>query len=253
MRDWDQFGDAYDMPPFFGRPRTYLIASTPRSGSHFLGHILHTSGEWSAPLEYFNKANLEKWRRLLRAKTNQEIFQNLFQRRTHPTGWFGLKAHWRQFSQLATDEQFIGWLALERFVHVYRRDEIAQAVSLVIARQTNAWISFHEKAKEPKYSFADISKAIAYIRTEIAAWNAYFSSRRVEPLVLEYEALIENPDIALEAMRGAFGIPSIRLEKLLTELPERQATPLNEEWKAHYLCDLQRPSSFGACSNSEVA
>ena len=51
MTDWTQFGSSYDYPCFESQPRTYLIASTPRSGSHYLGHKLmrpaHMAARWN--------------------------------------------------------------------------------------------------------------------------------------------------------------------------------------------------------------
>jgi len=58
----EQFSPAMDRPPFYGRPRWYLIASTPRCGSHFLGHALIESGHFGVPLEYLHRGNLDHWR-----------------------------------------------------------------------------------------------------------------------------------------------------------------------------------------------
>jgi LPS sulfotransferase NodH len=56
MTNWNQFGAAYDFPDFSGAFRNYLIASTPRCGSHYLGHLLRATGRLGSPLEFFPEA-----------------------------------------------------------------------------------------------------------------------------------------------------------------------------------------------------
>jgi hypothetical protein len=94
----EQFSPRLDFPPYDGTPRLYLMATMPRCGSHFLGHTLHSTGQFGFPLEYLNRMNLDIWRARLKAVDDLSALESLLRIRTSPSGWFGLKAHWNQFS-----------------------------------------------------------------------------------------------------------------------------------------------------------
>jgi len=150
MAQWDQFGQDYDHPPFEGTPRLYLIASTPRSGSHFLGHQLLQTGALGSPLEYFHKPHLERWAAEFGTTDFPSTMARLYARRTSPSGWFGAKAHWTQFIPIAQRPNLLSFLGIQTYIEIVRRDRIAQAISFVIAQQTKAWISFHDQQGEPR-------------------------------------------------------------------------------------------------------
>ena len=119
---WDQFGPAYDFRRFEGSARTYLIASTPRSGSHYLGRLLFDTGALGAPLEYFHPNHMQTWRQKLGAKTSEELFHGLLALRTSPSGWFGIKAHWPQFEAIRRDREIFDILAFSKYIRIARRE-----------------------------------------------------------------------------------------------------------------------------------
>ena len=44
--------------------RTLIIASTPRSGSHMLGHSMIETGVMGRPFEYVAPRNLARWKEM---------------------------------------------------------------------------------------------------------------------------------------------------------------------------------------------
>ena len=60
-----QFSDSLDLPAVSGPERSVLIASTPRCGSHMIGHAMAGTGLLGVPFEYCNPANHAAWMRRL--------------------------------------------------------------------------------------------------------------------------------------------------------------------------------------------
>ena len=238
MSGWDQFGDAYDHPHFDGRPSCYLIASTPRSGSHYLGHLMCGTGVLGSPLEYFHPKHLEKWKAKFGATEFEEVLSGLFMVRTSPSGWFGVKAHWSQFEPIAKNPAQLSSLGCSKYIRIFRNDTLAQAISLVIARKTSAWISFHQVRKQPKYDFQAIQIALAEIEAENGKWEAFFQERGVDPLIVEYENLCKKPADVVNNIMSYFNLDAESNKVSPTPRPERQSTPLNFEWKQRYLEDV---------------
>lgn len=234
MTAWDQFGPDYDFPEFSGEPRSYLIATTPRCGSHYLGHLLCGTGVLGSPLEYFSKGRLRDWQERLEATDRQDLFRKLFRRRTSPNGWFGVKAHWPQFQQIIDDPPLYGLFHFERFIHIERSDRLAQAISWVIAQQSAAWISFHEASEEPTYDFAAIQNALAVIDAQTATWKAFFNARGIEPLTVLYEDLITAPDATIDRILTHCNVTRDPALARPTDVPQQQASPRNQEWAERY-------------------
>ncbi len=182
MNSWDQFGADYDFPDFVGTPRSYLIASTPRCGSHYLGHLLRATGQLGSPLEYFSRGRIADWQARLAMTANCDLFKHLLRRRTSPSGWFGVKAHWPQFEPIAAAPELFSLFQFQRFVQLTRADRVAQAVSLVIAQQTSAWISFQAPQQQPVYDAAAITAALAGIDHQLGCWQQFFVSRGIQPV-----------------------------------------------------------------------
>ncbi|MDO8152701.1 Stf0 family sulfotransferase [Isoptericola sp. b408] len=232
---WDQFGDAYDQPTFSGTPRTYVIASMPRSGSHMLGHLLHGTGQLGSPLEYIHTQHLATWQERLGEPTRAATLQAVMRRRTSPSGWFGVKAHWKQFADVMDDQEVMAVLDPQDWIRITRSDKVAQAVSLVIAQQTKAWISFHQAKGEPVYDADAITKGIRAFQKQESAWDTFFETRGITPHVVVYEEMLEDParTVADVCARLDVPVPAVLPEPGTT----RQATAVNAEWRARYLAE----------------
>lgn len=237
-RGWDQFGAYYDQPPFSGTPRTYLLASVPRSGSHMLGHLLHAAGGLGSPLEYLQLKNLAAWQQQLGTADRASTLRGIMARRTSPTGWFGVKAHWAQLAQVLDDASLMELLDVREWVRITRTDTVAQAISLLIASQTNAWISFQDATREPTYDFDAIAERVRVVEQADAAWDAFFTARGIEPLVVVYEDLLVDPAAAVRAVCERLGVAAP------ATVPQagtaRQGTELNARWRERFLAESSR-------------
>ncbi|MEX0426261.1 Stf0 family sulfotransferase [Nocardioides sp. DS6] len=234
---WDQFGPEYDQPSYYGPVKTYAIASMPRSGSHMLGHMLWSTGSLGSPLEYIHPKHLATWQRLLGTASPADTIREVKSKRTSANGWFGFKAHWPHFDRTRHDDELMSELDVQSWIRITRRDVVSQAVSLVIARQTKAWISFHEASGEPVYDFESIQGAVDDLTKQEEAWDAYFRESGIDPLVVVYEDMLADQPGVVAAVARALGVRVP--DSIPPSRTERQATSLNREWRERYLSEQE--------------
>ncbi len=137
----EQFSGSHDFPRQERPDKTLIIASTPRCGSHMLGHTLHETGAFGFPLEYANPANLREWKRRIEMESTEEVIRELTQRRTSPNGVFGIKLHYTHINVLGGFDGVQALFPEAYYVLLSRKDVLKQAVSLAIAKQTGVWIA----------------------------------------------------------------------------------------------------------------
>ncbi len=137
---------------------SYLICATPRSGSTLLCGLLESSGVAGHPASYFNRAGLvdyaDDWRiarprdgriddayvraALAAGKTSNGVFGGRIMAATLPELIGDLAA--ADPGPAVTDVELLSaQLGRLRFVHLRRRDVVAQAVSWAKALQTHFW------------------------------------------------------------------------------------------------------------------
>lgn len=234
----DRFYDGtYDFPRVVTRPSVYLIATTPRCGSHYFGHLLFATKQLGAPLEYLNPYSYRRWSQIVGSTEPAVILREIMARRTSPTGWFGLQAHWPQLtfaqSKLPHDA-----LDFRRIIWVRRRDIIEQAVSLTIALQTGAWTSFHRPLSEPIYDYKAIADCADGIRQMESAWEQFLMRTNAPHLSLFYEDIRANESKAITDVLNWFELPAVDVS--LSGALEKQATSINSAWKDRFLRDMRR-------------
>lgn len=238
MSDWDIFSSRYDHPPYDGTPSTYVIASTPRSGSHYLGHLLMQSREFGSPLEYLNPPILKSLKEHFGVSRTEDCFRKLWRQRTSPNGWFGLKLHWRQIEQLEPGDNIIGFLRVKHYIRIIRNDVLDQAISYVIANQSGSFISFRETKREPLYNAPAIEAALSRIKQECADWDAFFASEKIDPLIVDYEQLCAEPEPVIAPIRSRFGFAVRPAAHMSIDMPRKQSSTLNAVWKDRFLREL---------------
>lgn len=245
MQPWNQYGEAYDFPAFMGLPKTYLLATTPRCGSHFLGHLLRNTGQLGSPLEYFSRGRIADWAERLDTQDLPQLFRQILRIRTSPNGWFGVKAHWPQFARILRHPELMDLLNFQQHVYMTRRDRVAQAVSWVIAQQTSAWISFQAPRAEPTYSSSAIANALQAIHAEHAEWSRFYEQHGIEPLNMVYEDVVKEPAEAVSSVLRFCGLqPAHSLRPGVIE-PLRQATELNAVWVERFKRERGDPLNLG--------
>jgi len=243
-----------DMAPENDFPRTpcrfsYLICSTPRSGSWLLATGLASTGAAGRPSEFFSppyvQAYLARTGRTGAVSQRSPYMRFLKAHRTSPNGVFGMKMH---FSHLAmtfagADDQaaFLG--AFHRFIYLTRRNKVAQAVSFWKALSTSVYRvergDAADEGPEAAYSFPGIAERLHAIADQERDWCDRLSPFRDRTYALHYEDLasryVENLEQVLTALDLAEAIPALDPEPQV--LAQQDET--SRRWEHRFRHDLR--------------
>jgi trehalose 2-sulfotransferase len=240
--------------------KSLLVCATPRSGSTLLCALLDGTGVAGRPQEFFERLahsglprqpreyfeHVEDPKLLeLLAPTDPgtpdpgDPIPRALAEGTTDNGVFAAKLMWTHLLDLAgrLGQPADAALLHERFpdpryVHVTRRDKIAQAVSLWRAVQTRAW-----RAGEVTESGNAVyhAGAIGYLAGQLSdhddAWRLWFAANRIEPLTIVYEELAADTNGVTAEVIDHLGVGPV-------EIPEpplrRQGDDRSARWVERY-------------------
>ena len=258
-------GPAHDLPPPDGTPRTYVIASTPRSGSTLLCRLLWGCGRVGAPKEYLNPMQLRDWEvRLGERRRNRwaaaalrgplvgacmgragwgraRIAAHIARVRVRRSsgGWFGLKLHHHHRERWFPDGRLAECLGAPRWIRIRRADRRRQAVSWARAEQTGQWASWQRPLLPPVYSQRLINARWADLDAAEMGWNRVLDG---EPhLEVWYEQLVADPVQETRRVLAWLGVPDA--DTVPVPLPDvvRQADARSEAWVGRHADADPRP------------
>ncbi|OBH06128.1 MULTISPECIES: Stf0 family sulfotransferase [unclassified Mycobacterium] len=244
------------------RHQTYLIASTPRSGSSFLAAGLVATGVAGRPEEYFAAEHVGAYKEDLKLPQDcswPEYLATVMAYAATENGVRGVKIHWRDVVSLAGALGFpddpVGVLEMlfptAVFVNIVRADRRAQALSLFRAEATGEWFrSAGASTREwglylarptPGGAVVDLT-GVAPTREQIveiergldaeqAAWTAYFRTRARKVLTVRYEDLDANYRDEIARVLRFLGADPAHAARLPEPPLERQADHINEHWR----------------------
>lgn len=229
-------GPEYDHPARDGALKTYVICSTPRSGSTLLARALWDSGVAGAPKEYFNYIHRDDFVERWGPMDTPAYVDGLLRHRTSPNGVFGLKAHFNQWQQdvlahgLDPDELFPDLHCL----FITRGDRLRQAISLAKAMETGQWnIQGEGEVRAARYDFDAIGRYRGAIEQEERMWHKWFERTGRAPVTVTYEELSGDYEATVRRVLDGLGIDSAGVE-----IPPSRLKVLRnaetEEWVERY-------------------
>ena len=247
--------------------RGYILCGTPRTGSTLLCGLLTDHG-LGAPHSFYRREDIadwaEGWGLPPRDTLGEPAFQRAYLAAAIAEGRggspvFGLRLMQETLPELSAilDTLFPGLptdrARLERafgrlaYLHISRDDRLAQAISLVRARQSGLWhrapdgteIERTAPAKTPAYDFALLSATLANIEAQDAAWHRWFAAQGITPLSLSYETLVNNPAASLARICQALGQPAPD-PATVTPATARLSDAVNEDWAARFRQDARK-------------
>jgi LPS sulfotransferase NodH len=245
--------------------RSVVVASMPRTGSTLLCSALERTGLVGVPLEYLLPRFLESGHRVLGAPhpTQREQRRLLFRRlrlqrewwgyreiepaslpayiaglvsrRSSANGVFGLKVFWNHFQ----DAQAMGFHPSQlpqpvTWIHLDRRDRIAQSVSLVKASQSGTFAMrepARPAAERTHYDDGALLRAWQGLRDGTSEWNGYFKAHRITPIRVWYEDLASDYEGTITGLLEALGFQDV---KVPPPIHRRQADAVNAQWIAAF-------------------
>ena len=236
----EQFNEIYDFRECTSVKKTLVIASTPRSGSHFLGHALHQTNHFGFPLEYANPTNLPRWEEVLKVKGVKSVLNTLKTKRTSSNGVFSIKAHFSHLQQFGGLREFAQLLGNPYFVMLTRRDILSQAISLSIARQTGVWISGQQAMSENiKYDEKDICFCLKRTILHNASWKYLLASTGVRYIEITFEEARAKLPHTVCAIADFMDIDLPLETATLSPVTKKQSNSINEEFKEKFLQSKQ--------------
>jgi LPS sulfotransferase NodH len=250
--------------------RSYVVASTERSGSSllcealtltgvagypwsdlrwatFATRLITTHNEWLAWLVTRRFTDVRDTELLARAmqlpprRPERFDLQRVIRGASTPNGVCGLKLHWPDWVDFAGFMQRPANASLMRAltprlrcVWIRREDKLAQAISLTKAYQTGVFD--HDNVPVLGASAVFDFDMIDHLRSDLeaqdAAWGRWFDQHRVTPHVVVYERLTADLEGTVAGVLEYLEIPGS-----LTQPPthRRLADAVSAQWRQQYL------------------
>jgi LPS sulfotransferase NodH len=245
--------------------RLLVVATMPRSGSELLCAALTDTGVAGEPREYLN---LEAVRvantnvglpKLARGALLREIPWMIRGHRPRATHWPDpqsvLEYLWFLHARTSTPNGVVAtklfWPGFERmflragvnldelgmpvtFVRLGRRDLVAQAVSLSIARQTRQWGPHMPRKADPVYDLADLRDAFANVEAGAKGWDRWFAEHAPDTPVVVQEEMVTDLQGAVRTILAEIG-EELRVE--ITPAQQKVGGRQNAEWIERFLAE----------------
>jgi LPS sulfotransferase NodH len=263
----------------YGSPTSsYLICTTPRSGSTFLSEALASTGVAGRPEEYFQQlATTGQQRRPVDYLGEEIAATELPEAFSAPEGDFRVELMFdpRRFASFGdyatwvigtatTSNGVFGAKIMAAYVEGLAeglRDALGdgapgathEVLAAALPRLRYVRLVRSDKVKQAvslwravaassgnglRYSFAALDRLRRGLEDEEAWWDDYFDKAGVRPLVIHYEEFAGQHDRAVRAVLRHLEIPFEEEWALPSPTIRRQADTLSEEWAARYAEDL---------------
>ena len=245
---------------------SYIICTTPRSGSTLLCKLLASTGKTGSPNSFYHRPEFmrewaEEWG-LRDADSSLNDFDNAYLAAAIRAGKAGT-----EIFGLRLQQKYLGLLSrtLDRiypglpsdvhrfsrafgeilYLYLARADKVAQAVSLVKAEQSGLWhlnvdgteLERLAAPQEPHYDFGAIHQQVISLEQADDAWAEWFDFHKINPLRLCYEAFADHPSETLIDICRALGTGSPGAETVKPSLA-KLSDAVNLEWIHRYKRDL---------------
>ncbi|NET45682.1 Stf0 family sulfotransferase [Okeania sp. SIO2B3] len=234
--------------------KTYVICTTARSGSNLLCDLLMSSKMMGSPKEILNvdsmlrpfceKNGLFEDNYRVSMNTYLELVIEQFSSKNNVFGMKVLFDQLQPFLKLKAVKQL---LEQSKFIWLVRRDIVAQAVSMYIAKVTNEWTSMNEKQNQEKeiknrrdnvqYNREKINFFMEYLTQQNLKLLDFFAINQIDYLQVYYEDILVNPNHICQdickfcdvQVEHEFSIDSVSFRKQGNELNERLVKTFREE------------------------
>jgi len=239
------------------RIATYVICTSPRSGSTLLCDLLKSTGVAGNPGSWFHRPSLDglgvsateydeadRVDRLFQAarglgsgtsnvfglRLQRDSFEFFFEtlRRLHPVGTSDVNCFERSFGSTL-------------FIHLSRRDKIEQAISCVRAQQTGLWhvavdgseLERVAPHRDPHYDAAAIEAQVEIFAEFDRLWTAWFRQQRIEPFRVSYARLATDPALVTREILASLGLDPRRADDVEPGVA-KMADATTEDWVSRY-------------------
>ena len=223
-----------DFNHFVPLRKSYIVASSYRSGSQYLCWRLWQTGLLGAPSEVLNPTSeLRVLMNRFKASSPSDYMAKLLGRRTSRNGVFGMKAHFHHFEAFLKDyPALLETLSPITYIYISREDKVAQAVSMAKALQTDAWTSRMEEGPKPVllYDREMIAHCLVDIEQQDLTWRRWFDAHKVTPFRVTYDELTGNAAKVVQSFVDHLGVQNDVPDAVNVPPARKQGDETNQEW-----------------------
>jgi len=241
---------------------SYVICTSPRSGSTLLCKLLARTGVSGNPDSHFHRPSIASWIEDLELTLDPSmperdllaaIFRAAIAEGSLDTGMFGLRLQRDSFDffteklavlhpGLSSDvERLQAAFGRTSFIYLMRRDKVEQAISLVKAQQTGLWhrapdgteLERLAPPQEPTYDGGELRAKFDLLTNNEHLWESWFETENIEPLRLTYEGLSEEPIATLHKVLDHLGLDA-RVANGVTPGVAKLADDTSRDWAARF-------------------
>ncbi len=244
---------------------SYVICTSPRSGSTLLCTLLAATGVAGKPASYFYGDSVADWLEDLgivpeAGSSERDMLEAAFSEAMRQgrkgTRLFGLRQQQRGLGllceklavgepeDLADSERFRRRFGPTLFIHLSRADKVAQAVSLLKAEQSGLWhmapdgteVERLAPHREPIYDFGKLRACVDMVTAYDRNWEAWFRQEAIDPLRISYDALSADPVATLRSVLGHLGLDRSAADGIEPGV-RKLADGTSADWVARYRRD----------------
>jgi len=238
---------------------SYIICATPRSGSTLLCDLLSQTGVAGKPDSFYRKESVADFAAEWGVAAGDGVgFERRFLAAAIKAGagetrTFGMRIMWpsmpymleqlgRLFPNESTDIGRINAaFGTPVYIHLRRKDRVAQAISRVKAEQSGLWHRYadgstREQVKDyraPAYDRRQLEQFIAEAAEHEGHWHRWFDAAGITPFELTYEEVSADPTVAIAKTLGALG-KDPDIAKRVTVQSARLADATSRDWAERF-------------------
>lgn len=241
---------------------SYLICTTPRSGSWMLCSILAQTGIAGKPTEFFGPTLHEEFksnRNVAHAPEVREYLDRVVVASTTTNGVFGMKLLANQtevFLRRAAEHKNLPFASLRealesefphlQYLWLTRENKVAQAVSYYRALMTQVWVTWPGMPpvvpRPVTYDCFAIQRCYQDVMASDAYWEGYFHTHGITPLALTYETLLAQREPVVQHVLRYLDLPAD------IAIPEPTTRKLAHDESAAWEEEFRRTESIPAPS-----
>jgi len=214
--------------------KSYIVASSYRTGSQYLCWRLWQTGRLGTPSEVLNPANeLRILMNRFKASSPSDYLAKLVAHRSTRNGVFGMKAHFHHFEAFLKEYPILlEALSPVSFIYITRSDKVAQAVSMAKALQTGWWTSRMENGPKPplQYDREMIANCLEEIEQQDLSWRRWFEAHKVTPFRVTYDDLTTDAEAVVQSIVELLDVQNDEPDEVHAPPARKQSDETNQEW-----------------------
>ncbi|MDO8354178.1 MAG: Stf0 family sulfotransferase [Aestuariivirga sp.] len=226
----------------------YIVMSSPRTGSSMLCAALSDTSLAGKPAEFMHKKTLKNENHPeADAETLTQYIKKFMSENVTSNGVFGMKMHFNQFGNLFSQKQngfkrgleFLG--NFQKFILIYRHDKLLQAISEMLASESDLWGSDEEKSRFSlgrPFQESDVLTISRILNRQIHeeyAWRDILQQLGVNFHSVKYEDLAGATKRELQGVKEYLGIKELEPVELVAKMVKLADPTIAQRMKHDYL------------------